>query len=269
MTLQGAPRVILQPPRPGYRLSSMTRRHLLVVLAVVLSAANLAVAQEPDAKQVAQERAQAELDAPKLVDVLELKPGMTVADVGTGGGAMAVVLGKWIGSGRVFATDITERALKTTREYAQKEGLDNVTVIEGGAATTNLPDACCDAVFLQNVYHHIVEIAPFNKSVYASLKAGGRLAIIDFVASKGSPLPDGVPANRGGHGIPPDVVIEEMKAAGLTYVRTIHAWPLGDKRSAVFLTLFQKSQDRRDLESVDMPVSLRSSVGVQAPHDPR
>ena len=81
----------------------------------------------------------------------------------------------------------------TTREYAKKEGLTNVTVLEGGAATTNLPDACCDAVFLRLVYHHIIEIAPFNKSVYASLKPGGRLAIIDFVPEKGSKLPDGVP----------------------------------------------------------------------------
>ena len=69
---------------------------------------------------LAQERAQAESEAPKLADVLELKPGMTVADVGTGGGAMAIVLGRWIGSGRVYATDITERALQITRDYAKK-----------------------------------------------------------------------------------------------------------------------------------------------------
>lgn len=218
----------------------MTRRKPVIVLAVVLSAVTLLVAQEPDARQIAQERAQAELDAPKLADVLELKPGMTIADVGTGGGAMAVVLGKWIGSGHVFATDITEHALRITREYAKKEGLTNVTVLEGGAATTNLPDACCDAAFLRLVYHHIAEIAPFNKSLYASLKAGGRLAIIDFVPQKGSKLPDGVPANRGGHGIPPEVVVEEMTAAGFTHVRTIEGWPPEDKRPAQFLTLFRK-----------------------------
>jgi cyclopropane fatty-acyl-phospholipid synthase-like methyltransferase len=49
----------------------------------------------------AQEREQAELDTPKLVEVLELKPGMTVADIGAGGGAMTVVPGKWIGSGHL------------------------------------------------------------------------------------------------------------------------------------------------------------------------
>jgi ubiquinone/menaquinone biosynthesis C-methylase UbiE len=206
---------------------------LAVAFAVTVSA------QEPDARQIAQERKDAEHDLPKIVEALELKPGMAVADVGSGGGAMTVVLGHWIGAGRVFATDITESALRQTRDYAKKEGLTNVTVIEGGAATTNLPDACCDAAFLRNVYHHVTDPAPFNKSLYAALKPGGRLAIIDFPADPGSKLFPGVPANRGGHGIPPSVVIDEMKAAGFTYVRTVDKWPDGDKGS-VFMTLFRK-----------------------------
>ena len=211
---------------------------------VVLVAVALAVtlrAQEPDAKQIAQERAQAELDAPKIVDVLELKPGMTVADVGSGGGAMTVVLGKWNVNGRVYATDVTEHALRHTREYVKKEGLTNVTVIEGAAASTNLPAQCCDAIFLRHVYHHITEIDAFNKSLLASLKPRGRLAIIDF-EDKPNPaeIPKGVPANRLGHGIPASVVIEELTAAGFTHLRTINAWPPGDKSPNGHLTLFRK-----------------------------
>lgn len=219
----------------------MTRYSSTVAIVAALSASVLvAQPQEQDAREVAQERASAERDVPKIADVLELKPGMSVADVGSGGGAVTVVLGHWIGNGHVFATDITEHALRWTREYVKKEGLSNVTVIEGGAATTNLPDACCDAVFLRHVYHHISEIGAFNKSLLASLKPGGRLAIIDFVPDKGSPLPKGVPANRGGHGIPPAVVIEEMKAAGFNYERTVDKWPPGDKIQPGFLTLFRK-----------------------------
>ena len=197
-------------------------------------------AQAPPAAQVAQERAQAELDAPKLVEVLALKPGMTVADVGAGFGAMTVVLGKWIGSGRVFATDIVERQLAVIREYVQREGLTNVTVVAGAAAATNLPAECCDALFLRHVYHHVTAIDAFNKSVYASLKPGGRLAIIDFVPQAGSPLPEGVPRSRGGHGIPIDVVVAEIQDAGLRHERTIEKWPPGDKNPAGFLTLFVK-----------------------------
>jgi predicted methyltransferase len=219
----------------------MLRRHLLACALVALSIAlALARAQEPSASQIAQERAQAEREVPHLVEVLGLRPGTTVADVGSGGGAVTVVLGKWIGAGRVFATDVTERALRETREYAQKEGLTNVAVIEGSAAATNLPAECCDAVFLRNVYHHIAAVDAFNKSLLASLKPGGRLAIIDFVADKGSELPDGVLVNRGGHGVPPAVVLEELVAAGFRHVRTIDAWPPGSRRATIFLSLFQK-----------------------------
>jgi len=215
-------------------------RTLSLALTLTLSiSVGLLSAQQPDARQIAQERAQAELDAPKLVEVLELEPGMTVADIGTGGGAMTVVLGKWIGTGHVFATDITERALRITREYAAKEGLTNVTVIEGAEAATNLPDTCCDAIFLRNVYHHITAVEAFNKSLVASLKPGGRLAIIDFEDRKGSPsqIPKGVPANRGGHGIPPGIVVEELKAAGLAHVGTTENWP---PKEPTFLVLFKK-----------------------------
>jgi ubiquinone/menaquinone biosynthesis C-methylase UbiE len=220
----------------------MTRYLSSSAFAIVCAVGIVSAQQEPDARQIKQEREQAELDAPKLVEVLGVKPGMTIADIGSGGGAMTVVLGRWIGSGRVYATDITEHALRHTREYAKKEGLTNVTVIEGAAAATNLPDECCDAVFLRHVYHHVTEIAAFNKSLHASLKPGGRLAIIDFEVRQPNPaeIPKGVPANRLGHGIPAAVVIEEVTGAGFTHVRTIAAWPPGDKNPVGFLTLFRK-----------------------------
>ncbi len=67
----------------------------------------------------------------------------------------------------------------------------------------------------------------------------GRLAIIDFEADRGSKLPEGVPANRGGHGVPPAVVLSELTAAGFTHVKTVERWPPGDK-NPLFLVLFRK-----------------------------
>ena len=183
---------------------------------------------------MAQERAQAELDAPKLGDVLELKPGMTVADVGAGGGAMTVVLGKWIGSGRVLATDISARQLAMIREVRDPRG-PGQRHRDRRRGGVHQPARVCDAVFLRHVYHHISDVEPFNKSLYASLKPGGRLAIIDFVPEKGSQVPAGVPTNREGHGIPPSIVIAEVSVPGLTPVKTIDRWPPGDKNPAGFL----------------------------------
>ena len=211
-----------------------------VLVAALLCASHVYVQDDDYARQVAQERREAESEAPQLAEVLGLRPGVTVADIGTGGGAMAMVLGRLVGSGRVFATDITQRSLTTAREYAKKEGLTNITVIEGGAASTNLPNECCEALFLRNVYHHVIEPAAFNKSLYATAKPGARLAIIDAPPGSGSALPSGVPANRGGHGVPATVVIDELTAAGFVHLRTIQGWPPGDKYPTVFLALFEK-----------------------------
>lgn len=220
------------------RLVIMVRK-LQITLAFAGMAVAVVAAQAPDARQIAQERAEAERAVPVLAEVLELKPGMIVADVGSGGGAMTVVLGKWLGpSGRVFATDITQRALQETRDYTKREALTNVTVLEGAAAATNLPDACCDAIFMRDVYHHITEPEAFDKSLVAALKPGGRLAVIDFLPRPGSQLSAGVNPNRGGHGVPPAIVVSEVSAAGLTHVTTVDHWP--EDKSNLFLVLFRK-----------------------------
>ncbi len=209
-------------------------------MAALLCGSRFSAQDDDYARQVAQERRQAETEAPQLAELLGVRPGVTVADIGTGGGAMAMVLGRLVGSGRVYATDLTQQSLTTAREYARKEGLTNITVVEGGAASTNLPSDCCEALFLRNVYHHVTEPAAFNKSLYATAKPGARLAIIDAPPGNKSELPFGVPANRGGHGVPATVVIDELTAAGFVHVRTIQGWPPGDKYPTVFLVLFEK-----------------------------
>src|SRR3954463_2054831 len=167
----------------------------------------------------------AQRDVPELAAVLELAPGMTVADVGAGGGAMTMIMARHLGAaGRVYATDIGAAQLDELRQLASREHLENVIVVEGAEQSANLPDACCDAIFLQDVYHHLTRPSEINRSLLAALKPGGRLAVIDFEPKPGSPLPPGVTANRGGHGIPPAVVASEVPASGFAHVRTIEKW---------------------------------------------
>jgi ubiquinone/menaquinone biosynthesis C-methylase UbiE len=141
--------------------------------------------------------------------------------------------------GRVYATDIGAAQLTALRESAKRDGLNNVTVIEGGVNTTNLPTRCCDAIMIRDAYHHFTNPDAVVKSLAASLKPGGRLVVIDFPPRPNSEVPSGVPANRRGHGVPPGVVQQEVGAA-LTHVRTISAWSPDSQPASLFLVLFRK-----------------------------
>jgi SAM-dependent methyltransferase len=96
----------------------------------------------------------------------------------------------------------------------------------------------CDAIFLRDVYHHLADPRAFGASLSASLKPGGRLAIIDFEPETGSKVPDGVPENRGGHGIRPALILSELTQSGFRHATTISGWPRDTDR--LFLVLLEK-----------------------------
>ena len=165
----------------------------------------------------------------RLSALMEWKPGTIVADIGAGDGTYAFAAAQLVGgSGKVFATEIDQAKLATLRSEATKRHLTNVIIIASKEAETNLPVECCDAIFLRRVYHHLTKPVEFDAALLRSLKPGGRLAIIDFPPRPGLEPVEGVPANRGGHGIPQKVVIAELTSAGLQLVKTVNDWPPDD-----------------------------------------
>lgn len=188
-----------------------------------------------------EEMARAEKEGPRLAAELGLTPGMAVADLGAGYGAMMVAMARLVGpQGQVYATDVGAEQLAALRALVEKQQVTNVIVRDGAPSSTNLPVDCCDAIFLRDVYHHLTEPDAFNKSLRASLKPGGRLAVIDFLPRPNSSVPDGVPANRVGHGVPIEVVAQELTAAGFTRLKTTERWPPDSDKSTFFLVLFEK-----------------------------
>jgi ubiquinone/menaquinone biosynthesis C-methylase UbiE len=182
----------------------------------------------------------AAIEVPRLVELLELKPGMTVADVGAGFGAWTMEFARVVGpSGHVYATDVGAAQVKALRAIPARERLKNVTVIEGAVESTNLPPACCDAILVRDAYHHFTQPEAMVRSLATSLKPGGRLAVVDFPPRPDSDVPDGVPADRGGHGIPPGVIEREVRAA-LEHVRTISDWSPASQPASLFLVVFRK-----------------------------
>lgn len=175
-------------------------------------------------------------DMTRLVPILDLRAGQTVADIGAGGGELTVRLAKQVGpEGRVYATEMSADRLNRIRKRADDDGLKNVTVLEAHATRTNLPDECCDAIVIRNVYHHFDDPAAMNRSLYASVKPGGHLAIIDFSPGRGrSTATSAASRDQDSHGVDADTVVKEVTAAGFER----QAVETSDDRS--FMAVFRK-----------------------------
>jgi ubiquinone/menaquinone biosynthesis C-methylase UbiE len=168
-------------------------------------------------------------EIPRLADAMRWTAGITIADIGAGDGSYSFAAAKIAGaSGRVYATEIDGTKLNKLRETIAKRKLTNVVVVEGAADDTKLPSECCDAIFIRHVYHHITAPDAFDKNLLRSLKPGGRLAIIDFPPENSLAPVEGVPANRGGHGIPQKIMTDELTAAGFRVEKTIDHWSGND-----------------------------------------
>jgi len=162
----------------------------------------------------------------RLAEVMGWKAGTVAADIGAGDGKYTFAAVERVGAaGKVYATEIDAKKLAELKDEAARRKLGNVIVVESKEAETNLPAACCDAIFLRHVYHHLTKPVEFNASLVRSLKSGGRLAIIDFAPRSGLEPVEGVPSNRGGHGIPQKIMIEELSAAGLQVEKIVNDWP--------------------------------------------
>ncbi len=174
------------------------------------------------------ERFDEEVD--RLASALALAPGSVVADIGAGDGRFSVALAKRVGpTGRVYATEIDPKNLEKIRTAVRKAGLENVIVLQAGASETGLPAACCNAILMRGVYHHLTEPSQIDASVFEALRPGGLFAVIDFPPSIWlKPFtPKGIPKNRGGHGIETPILIEEVKGAGFELAGVERDWPTG------------------------------------------
>ena len=165
----------------------------------------------------------------RLSQLMGWKSGQTIADIGAGEGEIGITAAAVVGSsGKVYLTELDEQKRKALEETVNQKGLKNTVVILAAEKETNLPENCCDAIILRRVYHHLTAPAELDASLLHSLKPRGELAVIDFAPrewlSQSDPV-KGVPANRGGHGIPQKILIEELTSAGFAVERILNDWP--------------------------------------------
>lgn len=179
-------------------------------------------------------------EAARLVEVLGLSNGETVAEIGSGAGGLTVAVAKALPGSRVYSTELDQERLAKTRAAVEKASLRNVDVRTGALETTNLPDACCDAIFMRTVYHHFTSPPTMIAALHRSLKPEGRLAIIEF-EPRGIWTWFAVPTDtpdRGGHGVPIEVLPREVTHDRLfRHVRTVDGWV-----GPLYLMVFERNQ---------------------------
>jgi SAM-dependent methyltransferase len=165
----------------------------------------------------------------RLGRLMGWKTGQTLADVGAGEGEIGIAAAATVGeTGKVYLTELDEKKVKALEKEIKHKGLKNVLVVQATEKETKLPDNCCDGIILRRVYHHFTAPAEMDASMLRSLKPGGVLAVIDFPPRKWLTESDpvkGVPANRGGHGIPQKIMVEELTAAGFSVDKIVDDWP--------------------------------------------
>lgn len=142
----------------------------------------------------------------EVIQALALAPDARVADVGAGTGYFAVRLANMLPKGRVYAVDVEPDMVRYLTERATREQRANMVAVAGAYDDPKIPEKV-DLALLVDVYHHVDDRVRYFRRLAASLKPGGRVAIVDFRpdSPQGPPRAARIAAER---------VIDEMKAAG-------------------------------------------------------
>lgn len=161
------------------------------------------------------ERAE-KLQVERVLDVLGVREGARVADIGAGSGWFTVRAARRAGkAGLVYAVEINRDYLKHIEERAHKEGLTNVRAVLGSEDDPRLPPSSVDAVLILKTYHEIAQPVRLLTRLRAALRGGARVGVID---RKGS---------GDDHGVERDVVVREAERAGYTLAEE-HDFVRGD-----------------------------------------
>jgi SAM-dependent methyltransferase len=149
----------------------------------------------------------ARLQPQRIFSLLGIREGSSVADIGAGGGWLAVRAAKQVGSeGVVFAEDINPEAIKAIRDRAEREHLPQIRAVLGLPDDPKLPPHSIDAVVILKTYHEIAHPELLLRNLIPALKPGAKLGIIDRNG------------NGANHGLDEAIVVRELNDVGFRQV---------------------------------------------------
>src|SRR5205807_9844493 len=139
----------------------------------------------------------------RIMDILGIKEGSNVADIGAGSGWFTVRAARRVGNGGiVYAVDINRDYLDYIENRSKRENFANIRVILGKEDDPLLPAKSVDAVLLLKTYHEVAQPIRLLKRVREAMRAGALLGIVDRNG------------NGDDHGLYKEVVIKDAARAG-------------------------------------------------------
>ena len=143
------------------------------------------------------------LQVQRVMDILGIHSGTTVADIGAGSGWFTVRAAKRVAEqGTVYAVDINPEAISYINDRVNREAIHNVRTVLGAPDDPKLPPNSVDSVLILKTYHEIAEPVRLLQNLRRSLRSGARVGIIDRNG------------NGEDHGIQKDVIVQEAARAG-------------------------------------------------------
>ena len=117
----------------------------------------------------------------KLIELLGLKDGEVVADIGAGSGYYTFRMAKLVApKGKVLAVDIQQEMLDIIKNKAKKDGVENVEPVLGAEADPKLKPESVDTILLVDVYHEFSHPYEMTEKMVQALKPGGRIVFVEF-----------------------------------------------------------------------------------------
>ena len=156
----------------------------------------------------------------EMINELKLKPGISVADIGSGNGYHTLMMAKIIGEkGQAYAVDIQPEMLIMLEERAKKAGMENIKLIENRFWDADLPEKSVDFVLMADVYHEFSHPQQMLSSIKKSLKENGVVCLLEFKSEDPK-----VPI-KPEHKMSKAQVIKEMSSNGFVLSRSYDKLP--------------------------------------------
>ena len=151
-----------------------------------------------------------------MVDLLELKSGENVADIGAGSGYYTRRMARQVGpDGKVFAVDIQPEMLEILTNKLAQSGITNVVPVLGTIQDPKLEPESVDVVFMADVYHEFSHPYEMMESISRALKPNGRVIFVEYRKEDPS-----VPIKEL-HKMSEDQVRKEMEPHPLKWEKTV------------------------------------------------